>query len=70
MAWLAVNKNGTEMVFPEKPVYDGWDCEHVEFMEFECEQFYVPTGIELPKGSIQKLAGRIITFSDGPIEIK
>ena len=68
MAWLAVNKNGTEMVFPEKPVYDGWDWE--EFMEFECEQFYVPTGIELPKGSIQKLAGRIITFSDGPIEIK
>lgn len=39
MAWLAVNKNGTEMVFPEKPVYDGWDWEHVEFMEFECEQF-------------------------------
>ena len=29
MAWLAVNKNGTEMVFPEKPVYDGWDWEHV-----------------------------------------
>ena len=49
MAWLAVNKDGTEWIMPEKPVR-GW-CGHWEYSEevyIESEQGYVPIEIELP----------------------
>ena len=51
MAWLAVNKDGTEWIMPGKPVR-GW-CGHWEYSEkvyVESEQGYVSIEIELPKG--------------------
>ena len=53
MAWLAVNKDGTEWIMPGKPVR-GW-CGHWEYSEkvyVESEQGYVSIEIELPKGSV------------------
>lgn len=59
MAWLAVNKDGTEWIMPGKPVR-GW-CGHWEYSEkvyVESEQGYVSIEIELPKGSVYKLLGK------------
>lgn len=47
MAWLAVNKDGTEWIMPGKPVR-GW-CGHWEYSEkvyVESEQGYVSIEIE------------------------
>lgn len=66
MAWLAVDEDGTETVYRDKPVkfqkphYNGiWspeDCDH---------EFYV----ELPKGTIERLIGKVLTFNDEPVEL-
>ncbi|EKC76051.1 fructan hydrolase exo-beta-D-fructosidase, partial [human gut metagenome] len=53
MAWLAVNKDGTEWIMPEKPVRGR--CGHWEYLE---EVYNVPIEIELPKGTVYKLLGK------------
>lgn len=65
MAWLAVNKDGTEYIFSNKPyrrnfVKTGseWICN----VNTEC--------VNLPQGSILKLIGRELTWNDEPVEIK
>lgn len=64
MAYLAVNKDGTEAIFPTKP-----------FKVFGTRNKWAilagtDYGIILPKGSIRKLIGRELTWKDEPIEIK
>lgn len=61
MAWVAVDKDGTEWVFDSKPVrlaiqweIDGWDS----------------VAIELPPGSIERLIGRKLLWEDEPVELK
>lgn len=71
MAWLAVNKDGTEWIMPGKPVR-GW-CGHWEYSEkvyVESEQGYVSIKIELPKGSVYKLLGKELTWDDEPVELQ
>ena len=70
MAWLAVSKAGTEIISSVKPLRDGawWDCSEEICMEGETG--YVDMSIELPKGSIKKLIGRDLTWSDEPVELK
>ena len=71
MAWLAVNKDGTEWIMPGKPVR-GW-CGHWEYSEkvyVESEQGYVSIEIELPKGSVYKLLGKELTWDDEPVELQ
>ena len=64
MAWLAVDKDGTENRFTKKPQrwYNGVVC------------LWSTKGkgvkIELIKGSILKLTGKELTWDDEPIEIK
>ncbi len=58
MAWLAVNKDGTEWIMPEKPVRGR--CGHWEYLE---EVYNVPIEIELPKGTVYKLTGWSTSFS-------
>ena len=65
MAWLAVNKDGTERIVPEKPVR-GW-CGHWEYLE---EVYNVPIEIELPKGTVYKLLGKELTWDDEPVELQ
>ena len=63
MAWVAVSKQGQEFISMSKPIrvtdednYHGWKDTFVE--------------ISLCSGSIKKLIGRELTWSDEPVELK
>lgn len=70
MAWLAVNKDGKELISPIKPRRYGewWDC--TEEVCSESEFSLVDMDIELPKGTIKKLIGKDLTWKDEPVELK
>lgn len=63
MAWVAVNKEGTEKMYPREPkrCETMWD----EFLEPDN-----PFAIVIPKGSIKKLIGRDLSWEDNPVELK
>lgn len=63
MAWLAVDKNGTERIYPFEPyrVVDCWTCSMYMALS---------NPITLPKGSIKKLIGTEITWEDEAVEFK
>lgn len=61
MAFVAVDKDGTESVFDEKPYMSG------------IGNYWVPDSehyVEIPKGSIKKLIGRELSWEDEPVELK
>lgn len=69
MAWLAVDKNGGELIFRFKPErkldtdymtrsYWGWYDSGLD-----------DWGLNLPKGSIKKLIGRELTWDDDPVKL-
>lgn len=69
MAWLAVDKNGGELIFrfePERKLdtdymarsYWGW-------YDLGMDDW----GLDLPKGSIKKLIGRELTWDDDPVKL-
>ena len=62
MAWLAVDKDGTENMKPERKK-EYWDAE-------ENQPLCYRDMIELPHGSIKKLIGRELSWSDEPVELK
>lgn len=66
MAWLAVNKDGTEIMCKNKPIkfLYGWEDTEGEY------ESYCDYSIILPSGSINKLIGRSLTWEDKPIELK
>jgi hypothetical protein len=64
MAWLAVDKNGTECICSTKP-YRDW----VDFM-WCIENISNSCAIRLPKGTIEKFIGRKLTWNDKPVELK
>lgn len=59
MAYLACDEDCYEYIFSEKPERDesGWVT-------------YYSDGIRLPSGTIAKLIGRELTWSDEPVELK
>lgn len=57
MAWLAVDKNGDEYIYSERP-------------QREDGYFIEEDNIFLPKGSIEKLIGKQLTWEDEPFELK
>ena len=60
MAWVAVHKNGDEVIFDFEP-YRWNDIFWVEdFGDYIC----------LPKGTIKKLIGKDLTWEDNPVELK
>ena len=66
MAWLAVdkstleNKSGNEFIYEDRPIrFESW---------FNTNLVEDPS-ILLPKGSIEKLIGRKLTWKDDPVEI-
>lgn len=67
MAWLATDKNGEEYIYEEKPSR-GYGC--IWKATFYDEKDRNSDFIELPKGSIKKLIGRELSFSDEPVELK
>lgn len=83
MAWLAVDKDGTEKIFKRRPsrVLDGkgksvgieyWKDMHSisDMSYFRNISTADDKSFVLPKGSIRKLIGRELTWKDDPIEIK
>lgn len=69
MAWLAVNFNGNETISPGKPERDFKEWSFEEEIWIEGEHGDVCLTITLPKGSIQKLIGRELTWNDEPVEL-
>nr|DAF54468.1 MAG TPA: hypothetical protein [Siphoviridae sp. ctKwY15] len=68
MAWVAVDKNGSEAIYEEEPVrnsdYDTW-------LSIRCDVLGRGTDFVLiPKGSIKKLIGRELSWKDEPVELK
>ena len=66
LAYLAVDKDSTEWVWSYCPLrnkYRGvWDAPYND-------DDYTNRSIELPKGSIEKLIGRTLTWADEPYEM-
>ena len=61
MAWVAVDEDGEERIFEAIPyrLYDSfWAPESVSSV------------VSLPKGSIKRLIGRDLSWSDEPVELK
>lgn len=66
MAWLAVDEDGTEIIFRDKPLkYNKPSYKGIWHPEDTDHEFYV----ELPKGTIEQLIGRTLTFNDDAIEL-
>lgn len=59
MAWVAVDKNGDEVLF---------DFEPERYNSLWVED--VGDDIYLPKGTIKKLIGKDLTWQDEPVELK
>lgn len=70
MAWIAVNGNGDETISSGKPER-GWgkEWDYSEEIGIECEHGSVSFTFPLPKGSINKLIGRELTWKNEPIEL-
>lgn len=60
MVWVAVDENGAENAFLYKP--DRYKVNWIDTISND--------GIELPKGSIKKLIGRELNWSDEPVKLE
>ena len=66
MAWVAVDKDGSEFIYEDKPErYIA--CWRIWRREFTGETM---NHVFLPKGSIKKLIGKELSWSDEPVELK
>lgn len=66
MAWIARNRNNTLVVFNDEPVFDRYDYYRDEQVESEDFTDY---GVELPPDADEKLIGKHIDWTDGPVKI-
>lgn len=66
MAWVAVDKDGSEFIYEDKPDRED-DCWSVWNQDFTGETM---NHVHLPKDSIKKLIGKELSWSDEPIELK
>ena len=58
MAWLAVNKNGTELV-----------CDREPYLEWDSFWSCISDNVSIPSGTIEKILGRKLTWEDKPVEL-
>lgn len=66
MAWVAVDKDGSECIYlykPSRSYYNNWTDRNNEIRRGD-------SGIDMPKGSIKKLIGRDLIWEDNPVELK
>ena len=59
MAWVAVDKDGSEWVYEDNPDRKG------DYWFTPCDAY-----VQLPQGTIKKLIGRELTWNDEPVELK
>ena len=85
MAFLAVNRNGEELVFNDLPTYDRvedtwkvngtreelvYDDPYDFSAGHHCEEVDdSDCGVTLPEGTIEKIIGNQLSFADDPVEI-
>lgn len=69
MAWLAVNKDGTEIISNENLRKDFVSKRWFSYRYYADGKYY-PSYVEMPKGSIEKLIGRKLVWKDKPVELK
>lgn len=72
--WLVVSKDGTEFIFEIEPYRCPCDAENPDdkfYWDYGCWNYGSARGyIELPKGSIEKLIGKKLTWNDEPVKLK
>lgn len=68
-AWLAVDKDGKECIYADKKPLRGKDNLGPESWDYLSDYAFYDF-VELPKGSIKKLIGRDLSWSDEPVELK
>lgn len=67
MAWVAVDKNGEEVIYSIEPIRGTNEIKRnteIWVLHSICEHY-----IYLPKGSIKKLIGKDLTWNDEPVKI-
>ena len=72
MAWVAVDKYGSEFIFKNGPqrIECSWsDCRSDYDESYFCVEDY-NSGIKLPKGTIRKIIGYELTWYNDPVEIR
>lgn len=70
MAYLAVNKDGIELIFKHYPVRENNDwIDDYGHTDENWYSFEPDKGITLPFNSIIALTGQTLTFDDEPIKI-
>jgi len=70
--WVAVDGHGREFMFSKKP-YKSFPCMDLEVMwgqAWVVDSIDSPYGVLLPNGTIEKLIGRKLTYSDEPVQLK
>ena len=74
MAWLAVDIDGCEWIFQNKPKqFDGlWEDAIYESFDGQGGKpvFHHYSDIMLPKGTIEKIVGRKISCIESPVELE
>ena len=65
MAFVCVDPDGQELIFRNKPCR--CDDQYWAFSYYVSREHFA---IELPKGSIAKLIGRELMWSDEPVQLK
>lgn len=63
MAWICVDKDGTEGIYEFQP--ERYDV----FWASNDSKGYASCGVPLPKGTILKLIGRELTWEDESVEL-
>ena len=63
-AWLAVDKDGCEWIFDDKPVRV-----YESYFELPRDWYVCSNKVLLSRGTIKKLIGRELKWSDSPVEI-
>lgn len=64
MAWVACSKSGQEIIYRNKPV------RHFRLSSWIPNDISENRYVVLPKGSIKKLIGRELSWSDEPVELR
>lgn len=65
MAWLAVDKDGTEVLYELEPKRGKYIFIPTYDKDYSYSRF-----VKLPKGSIKKLIGRELSWEDEPVELE
>lgn len=65
MAYLCVDQDGTNVIFDERPERDRKMWAYYTTIDGALINFR----IDLPKGSVEKLIGRTLTWNDEPVAI-